>query len=63
MYQVGIIKKIDVHLFIKHLQTNSPQKGDPHFSTRTIITGSLDEVGVPRSIARVDVNIFNICTK
>ena len=23
-----LLKKIDVHLFIKHLQTNSPQKGD-----------------------------------
>ena len=24
-----MLQKIDVHLFIKHLQTNSPQKGDP----------------------------------
>jgi hypothetical protein len=24
-----LLKRIDVQLFIKHLQTNSPQKGDP----------------------------------
>jgi hypothetical protein len=46
--QVGIVKRIDVHLFIKHLQTNSPQKvtlkNDPFESDFFLVTSRVYKV-------------------